>query len=165
MHGAEDGSRLLLDIARPNELFGESAFLAATRSDAAEALERTELMSWGFSEMIDLVTARPRLAMALLRAMAQRNAVYAGRIESLTNDSIDRRLARALLLLSQRVGTQEDGGFVSMIPLTQRMLSQYIGTSREIISHHMNRFRRNGYVDYSRRAIRLHPDSLKSLLD
>jgi CRP-like cAMP-binding protein len=166
MHTADDGSAVLLDIVRPNDLFGESAFIAVSEHrEGAKAIERTEVMAWAVSEMKELLTAQPRLAEVMLQVLAHRNALYARRIESLTIDSIDRRLARALLHLSERLGTQEEGGAVWMIPLTQRLLSQYIGTSREIISHHMNRFRRSGYVDYSRRAIRLHPKSLKSVLD
>jgi len=63
------------------------------------------------------------------------------------------------------LGIQGEGGPVWMMPLTHQMLSRYIGTSREIVSHHMNRFRRHGYVDYSRRGISLHLDTLKKVLD
>ena len=52
-----------------------------------------------------------------------------------------------------------------MIPLTHEMLSRYVGTSREIVSHHMNQFRKHGYVTYSRRGISLHRETLKTVLD
>ncbi len=115
--------------------------------------------------MEDLVTKRPRLAVALLQVLAQRNAEYTRRIESFAIDSIERRLARSLLRFSERLGTHEEGGSTSMMPLTQQMLSQYVGTTREIVSHHMNRFRKNGYVSYSRRGISLHRETLQSVLD
>jgi CRP/FNR family transcriptional regulator len=122
-------------------------------------------MSWTVSEMEDLVTRRPRLAVALLQVLVQRNAEYTRRIESFAIDSIARRLARSLLRLSERLGTQGESGPVWMMPLTHQMLSQYIGTSREIVSHHMNQFRKNGYVTYSRRGISLHRDTLRKMLD
>ncbi len=31
-----------------------------------------------------------------------------------------------------------------MMPLTHELLSQYVGTSREIVTHYMNQFRRQG---------------------
>jgi len=165
-HTAVDGTEVLLEIVRPDELFGESAFLQVTRhSERAEAIERAEVMSWPVSDMEDLVTKRPRLAVALLQVLAQRNAEYTRRIESFAIDSIERRLARSLLRFSERLGTQEEGGSTSMMPLTQQMLSQYVGTTREIVSHHMNRFRKNGYVSYSRRGISLHRETLQSVLD
>lgn len=163
---ANDGSEVLLDIVRPDDLFGESAFLQAPRRpERAEAIATAEVMSWSVSEMEELVTKRPRLAVALLQVLAKRNADYTLRIESLATDSIARRLARSLLRLSDRLGTPGESGSVRMMPLSHDMLSRYIGTSREIVTHHMVEFRRNGYVDYSRRGISLHRDTLKSVLD
>jgi CRP/FNR family cyclic AMP-dependent transcriptional regulator len=165
-YSAEDGTHVLLDIVRPDELFGESAFQEnARRSEVAEAIETTEVMSWTVTEMESLITKRPRLAVALLQVLAQRNVEYVLRIESFSTDSIAQRLARSLLRFSQRLGTQEEGGSVSMIPLTHEMLSRYVGTSREIITHHMNEFRKHGYVTYSRRGINLHSNTLKAVLD
>jgi CRP/FNR family transcriptional regulator, cyclic AMP receptor protein len=165
-HIAEDGTEVLLDIVRPDDLFGESAFLQAPRRlERAEAIQRAELMTWSVCEMEALVTKRPRLAVALLQVLAQRNAEYTLRLESFASDSIARRLARSLLRLSERLGTREESGSVRMMPLTHQMLSRYIGTSREIVSHYMSQFRRHGYVVYSRRGISLHRDTLKTVLD
>ena len=165
-HIANDGSEVLLDIVRPDDLFGESAFLQAPhRPERAEAIETAEVMSWSVSEMEDLVTKRPRLAVALLQILVQRNVEYTLRIESFAIDSIARRLARSLLRLSDRLGTPEESGSVRMMPLSHGMLSRYIGTSREIVTHHMVEFRKNGYVDYSRRGISLNRDTLKRVLD
>jgi CRP/FNR family transcriptional regulator, cyclic AMP receptor protein len=165
-HMAEDGTEVLLEIVRTDELFGESAFLdLPRRSERAQAIEKAEVMTWPISEMEELVTKRPRLAVALLQVVALRNAEYTRRIESFAIDSIERRLARSLLRFSERLGTQEESGSVWMIPLTQEMLSRYIGTSREVVSHHMNRFRKHGYVNYSRRGISLHRETLKTVLD
>lgn len=163
---AEDGSEVLLDIVRPEELFGESAFLdVPCRSERATALEKVRLMTWAVSEMEELVMQRPRLAVALLQVFAQRNAEFTRRIESFATDSIERRLARSLLRFSERLGTLEDDGSVRMMPFTHALLSQYVGTSREIVTHYMNRFRRQGYMSYSRHGIHLYRDTFKTMLD
>jgi CRP/FNR family cyclic AMP-dependent transcriptional regulator len=165
-HMADDGTEVLMDIARPDELFGESAFLdLPRRTERAQAIERAELMAWEVSEIEELVTKRPRLAVALLQVLAQRTLEYGRRIESFAIDSVERRLARSLLRFSERLGTPEESGSVWMLPLTQEMLSRYVGTSREIVSHYMNRFRKQGYVNYSRSGIRLHCEVLKTVLD
>jgi len=50
MHTADDGSAVLLDIVRPNDLFGESAFIAVSEHrEGAKAIERTEVMAWAVS--------------------------------------------------------------------------------------------------------------------
>lgn len=164
-HMAEDGTEVLLDIVRSEELFGELAFLEAPRrAERAQTVENAGVMSWTVSEMEGLVARRPRLGVALLQALVQRNAEYARRIGSLASDSIERRLARSLLRFSERLGTQKVSGGEWMIPLTHAMLSRYVCTTREVISHHMNRFRKHGYVDYSRRGISLHRDTLHKVL-
>ena len=163
---AEDGSEVLLEIVRPEELFGESAFLAAPRrSERATAIEKARLMTWAISDMEELVTRRPRLAVALLQIFAQRNAEFTRRIESFAVDSIERRLARSLLRFSERLGTVEEDGSVRMMPFTHALLSQYVGTSREIVTHYMNQFRKQGYMNYSRQGIFLYRDTFKTMLD
>ncbi len=163
---AEDGSEVLLEIVRPDDLFGESAFLdVSRRSERATAIETAKLMTWAVSDMENLVMKRPRLAVALLQILAQRNAEFTCRIQSFAIDGIERRLARSLIRLSERLGTPEENGTVRMMPFTHIQLSRYIGTSREIVTHYMNQFRRQGYVSYSRQGIFLYRDTLKTMLD
>ena len=89
---AEDGRELLLELVRPDELFGESAFIEdPSRFEKAMAIERAELMSWAVSDMEALVVRRPPLALALLQFLAQRNASLTRRIESLSIDTVERR--------------------------------------------------------------------------
>jgi len=162
----ENGDAVLLDVVRPDELFGESAFLdVQRRPDQAEALEKSKLMSWAIPDMEALVMKRPRLAVALLQVMAQRNADFAQRIESFSLDTIERRLARSLIRFSERLGAPEENGAVRMMPFTHEMLSRHVGTSREVITQYMTRFRRQGHLSYSRQGgIVLYLDSLKTVL-
>ena len=51
-----------------------------------------------------------------------------------------------------------------MAPFTHELLSQYVGTSREIVTHYMNQFRRDGYLRYSRKGIILYRDAFKEWL-
>ena len=153
-----DGSKALLEIVRPDELFGESGFLnPMDRRELATALEDARLMIWPISAVEDLVMKRPRLAVSLLQISAQRSLGFAEHIESLSADSIQRRLARSLIRFSGRLGTQDEHGSVSMMAMTHELLSQHIGTSREVVTSHMNRFRKQGYLDYTRKRIVLYP--------
>jgi CRP/FNR family transcriptional regulator, cyclic AMP receptor protein len=162
----EEGSEVVLEIVRPEELFGESAFFAVShRSEQATALEKVTVMAWPITDMEDMMMKRPRLALALLQVLAQRNAEFSRRIESLSLESIERRLARSLLRFSERLGKPEEDGSVKLMPLTHDLLSRYVGTSREIITQYMNRFRKQGYVSYSRNGIVLNGDVLKTVLD
>lgn len=162
---AEDGSEVLLEIVRPDELFGESAFLGIPRStERSVAIEAVKLMAWAVSDMEALITKRPRLAVAMLQIFAQRNAEFTRRIASFSIDNIERRLARSLILFSERMGSMEEDGSVRMMAFTHEMLSQYVGTSREVVTQHMNRFRKQGHVSYSRNGILVYRDSFEMML-
>jgi CRP/FNR family transcriptional regulator len=160
---AEDGSEVLLEIVRPEELFGESAFIDDPhRSEQAKAIGRAKVMVWAVSCMEELVMRRPRLAVALLHLLAQRNVEFTRRIESFSLDTIERRLARSLIRFSERLGIPEEDGAVRMMPYTHVLLSRYVGTSRELVTQYMNRFRKQGYLIYSRRGILVYRDALKA---
>ena len=71
---ADDGRQVVVDLYQTDEFFGESAFLSTpTRDEQALALESTKVMTWTTSEIEDIVTRRPRLAIALLQILVQRS--------------------------------------------------------------------------------------------
>ncbi len=163
---AEDGSDVLLEIVLPEELFGESAFVASPRAlEQATAVVDATVMAWPVSDIEDLLTRRPRLAVTLLQILSQRNAELIRRIESFSIDTIEKRLARSLIHLSERLGSPERDGCVRMMPLTHALLSRYVGASREIVTHHMNGLRRRGLVNYSRAGISFHCNTLRTVFD
>ena len=162
---ADDGHQVVVDIYQPDEFFGESALLNLPhRCEQATALENTRLMAWTAAEIEDIVTKRPRLAVALLQIQVQRTLDMTQRIESFSADNIARRLARSLIRFSERLGTLETDGSVHMSAFTHELLSQYVGTSREIVTHYMNQFRRMGYLQYSRRGIVMYRDAMHQWL-
>ncbi len=162
---AHDGNQVVVDIYQSDEFFGESAFLdLPRRSEQATALENTKLMTWTASEIEEIIFRRPRLAIALLQILVQRTIEFTHRIESFSVDNIARRLARSLIRFSERLGLPEEEGAVRMAPFTHELLAQYVGTSREIVTHYMNQFRRQGYLRYSRQGIILYRRSFEAWL-
>jgi CRP/FNR family transcriptional regulator len=162
---AEDGRQVVVDIYQADEFFGESAFLGkVNRAELAMALEGTKLMTWTTAEIEEISMRRPKLAVALMQLLVQRSVDFAERIESFSVDNIARRLARTLIRFSERLGLRSDDGSIQMIPFTHELLSQYVGTSREIVTHYMNLFRRQGYLRYSRKGILLYRDAMKEWL-
>jgi len=162
---AEDGRQTIVDIYRTDDFFGESALLGLPRMpEQASALEDTKLMAWTAADIGNISQTRPRLAIALLQIVVQRSLEYGHRIESFSMDNIGRRLARTLIRFSHRLGSAEPDGSYRMAPFTHELLSQYVGTSREIVTHYMNLFRRQGYLRYSRKGIILFRDAFDECL-
>ena len=163
---AKAEKQVVVNICRPPEIFGESALVnRPVRGEQAMVLENARIMSWTAAEILDLVTRPNHLGMALLEVLVRREAELTWRIESLAVDTIHLRVARSLVRLSGRIGTRQEDGSTRMAPLTHKMLSQYIGSTREIVTHHMVDFRRMGYLTYSRHGIVIYRDALIDWLE
>jgi CRP/FNR family transcriptional regulator len=159
---SDHGSQIVVDLYRPDELFGEAAFASQGHTpDQAVAHQKTTLMAWRAGDIEAMIMKRPQLAMALLQAFGLRALGFTERIQSLSADSIDQRLARSLVRFSERLGTLQTDGSVVMEPLTHDLLAQYIGTSRELVTCRMASFRRQGYLQYSRKGITLYREALQ----
>ena len=162
---ADAGHEVVVDIYQTDDFFGESAFLNLSHHcEQATAIEETRLMAWTNAEILSITSQRPQLGVALVQILAQRSARLCRRIESFGVDNVERRLARSLIHFSERMGTVESDGWVSTGSITHELLSQYVGTSREIVTSFMNHFRRNGLLRYTRKRITVNREALKNWL-
>ena len=162
---SREGRQIVVDIYQKDEFFGESVFLAGcVVEEEAVAMEPTKLMSWSLAAVADIMAREPKLGIALLQLLAQRSLNYRERLESFSLDNISRRLARNLIRFSDRLGKECEGGAIRIMPITHELLSQVVGTSREIVTHYMNQFRRKGYLQYSRREILVYRNALQEWL-
>jgi len=159
------GKEFLVDLYTTDDIFGGSGMLNVPDSaEEAVSFQKSRVMAWPVAEVEELIMRRPRLGIALLQVFGRRLTGLMQRAESLSFEPIDARLARSLVHFSERLGTAQPDGSVIMEPLTHELLAQYVGTSRESISVEMARLRKQGYVQYSRKAIVLYRDALKSWL-
>lgn len=155
----------IIDIYSPEEFFGESALLKMDLpAETAVAFVGATVMKWTTQEIECIAARRPQLAMALLQMAVKRSIDFTGRIESFALDNVGRRLAQAIIHFSQRFGHRIGDGSVEMIPLTHELLAEYVGTSRELVTHQMNEFREQGYLRYTRSGIWLYRDAMDDWL-
>jgi len=160
-----NAGRVLIDIYHAEEFFGEACLLQPECHETeAIAVEDSKVMVWPASELGELISKRGKLGIALSQALAQREMELSRRILSFSADTIECRLARSIIRFSEHLGSPADGGAVSMMPMSHAMLAEYVGTSREIVTHFMNQFRRQGYLLYSRRGIIVYPAPFKQWL-
>jgi len=151
---ARHGDQLVVDFYRTDDLFGDLGLLnPGTTDEQAVPHHKATLMSWSTEEVQEIVLRRPELGIALLQTFGRASRGLVDRIESLSCEPIESRLARALLRFSERIGIKQPDGSVLMEPITHELIAQYVGTSREVVTCHMTQFRRRGFVQYSRKMI------------
>ena len=146
---------VVCSIVHQGGLFGESALIGAEdRDESTLALDPVMLMSWTRGEIEQQVEANPRLGLALSRYLAQECLELNERMESLVVHKTPERVMLALAQFAHKAGVRTvDGASVRVESLTHQTLAEYVGTSREVVTFQLNRLRRLGLIDYSRKFI------------
>ncbi len=161
----EDGSQTVVDIFTTDDFFGESSLLGAGQSaERAMALDNVTLMSWTGTEIEEQVERQPRLGIALLQMLVKRTLDFEDRLQSFSLDKTPERVVRSLLRFADRLGASSEDGSVKIPALTHQVISEYVGTSREIVTFQMNYLRQKGFLRYSRKGIQIYADTLKDYL-
>lgn len=161
----DDRPETLLDVYVAGDFFGENCLLDFGRmGERVVALDRVSLISWSGLEITRAAESHPGFGLALLRILALRNLEHAERLRSLATEKTEERVARALLRFAARLGTREPDGTVRIRPLTHQSLSDYVGTSREVVTLCMNSLRQQGRLNYSREGIAVNPAALRECL-
>jgi CRP/FNR family transcriptional regulator, cyclic AMP receptor protein len=161
----ENGRQTVVDIFNTDDFFGESCLLSIARNlETATALDHVTLMSWEAAEIEDQVQKQPRLGLALMQMLVKRTLDYERRIQSFALDRTPERLICALLHFANRLGAQGEDGLVRIPPLTHQLISEYVGTSREIVTFQLSHLRQKGLLRYSRQGIDIYVDALRNRL-
>jgi CRP/FNR family cyclic AMP-dependent transcriptional regulator len=161
----DSGSQTVVDIFTTDDFFGESSMLGSTRySERAVALDNVTLMSWSTSEIEEQVERQPQLGIALIQMLVKRGLDHEDRLQSFALDKTPERVVRALLRFAERLGARTEDGSIKVPPLTHQLISEYVGTSREIVTFQMNHLRQKGYLRYSRKGIQVYADALREHL-
>jgi CRP-like cAMP-binding protein len=160
-----DGTQTVVDIFTSDDFLGESSLLGASQySERALALDNVTLMSWSSGEIEEQVERQPRLGIALLQMLVKRGLDYQGRLQSFALEKTPERVVRALFRFADRLGTATEDGSIKIPPLTHQVISEYVGTSREIVTFHMNHLRQKGLLRYSRKGIQVYTEALREHL-
>src|SRR6185295_14109012 len=99
---------------------------------------------WSLETVSARIAERPdgtELTLALIEMFGRRLCWYAERIAHFAQHLIHGRLAFALVRFADRFGVPAGDGWLEMPAITQEILAGYVGTSRELVTHHMNLLR------------------------
>ena len=149
-----DGRENLLSILGPGEMFGElSLFDPEPRTATATAVTDAKLLALSHDRVIGLVSAHPQTSLELLRRLAQRLRKSNEILADLVFADVPGRVAKALIDLGTRFGSQKDDGFYVNHDLTQEELAQLVGASRETVNKALADFASRGWVRLEPRAV------------
>jgi CRP-like cAMP-binding protein len=121
-------------------------------------------MSWTREEIEAQIEREPRLGLALAQYFVRQNLALQERIEAAALHNTPERVLLAFAQLAGLLGTPQPDGAIRVDSLTHQTIADYVGTSREIVTFQMNRFRKLGLIRYNRRHIDVYSHAVAEAL-
>ncbi len=160
---SSDGREVLVRVQGPGDMFGELAMFDPTyRTSNASAVTDARLAAIAHDDLRQVLADRPAIALLLLRELAQRLRIITDANTNLIFTDVPGRVAKALLELSDKFGTQQPDGILVSHDLTQEELAQLVGASRETVNKALADFAARGWIQLSAKSVvLLDPDRLR----
>ena len=144
---ADDGRENLITVMGPSDMFGELAiFDPGPRTATATAITEVDAASMDQAALRTWIADRPEIAEQLLRVLARRLRRTNNSLADLIFTDVPGRVAKQLLDLAMRFGTQEGGALRVTHDLTQEEIAQLVGASRETVNKALADFVHRGWI-------------------
>lgn len=155
-HTSPDGRENLLAVLGPGEIIGElTLFDPGPRSTTATAVSPVSLLYLDHSDLVTTLYNNPSMSKHMLRALARRMRRTNESLADLVFSDVPGRVAKALLDLADRFGTQTEAGIHVPHDLTQEELAQLVGASRETVNKSLADFVSRRWIQLEGRAVTL----------
>jgi CRP-like cAMP-binding protein len=129
------------------DLFGELCLAGyPLRVSTAVALTASSIRTIHKKKMLQMLRKQNKTSNSLVAYLVSSIKKYQDHVAELLTSSAEQRLARVLLRLAH---LDKNGPAVIEIPiLSHQVLAEMVGTTRPRVNLFMNRFRKQGFIDY-----------------
>ena len=130
-----------------NDFFGELCLAGyPLRVSTAVALTASSIRIIQKGKMLDILRKRNKASNSLVAYLLSSIKKYQDHVADLLTSSAEQRLARVLLRLAHL--DEKGPAFVEIPILNHQVLAEMVGTTRPRINLFLNRFRKQGFIDY-----------------
>ena len=145
-----EGDEFIVNTVAPGETIGEIGVLSAgPRSATIQATVPCELLVLPGSAVIDLISTRPGLAIALLSRLSNIVRRVTGVAADLVFLDLRQRVAKYLL------EHEESAARLARPSVTQAELAASVGASRQRVNACLRKFQDQGWIELARRGVRV----------
>jgi len=136
----EDGKEYIININKTGDFFGYLDLIKHDKyTESAAAMEETEISLVPKEDFVKLLNANRDVTSQLIKMLADNVSEKEEQLLNLAYNSVRRRVADAILLLSQK---QEDGS----ISILRDDLARIVGTAKESVIRMLTEFKEDGYI-------------------
>jgi len=147
-----EGKEQILHILGPGEPLGQVAVFAGASFPAnAQAIAVSRLLFFPRRAFVNLIRARPTLALNMLAILSNRLREFTVQIENISLKEVPARLASYLLYLSE----EQHNTARLQLTISKAQLASIIGTIPETLSRILNRMSAKKLIQVNGREIKL----------
>ena len=159
---SDEGKEAVVALHGKGDFFGEGCLNGQPlRLASAVTMGESAIMRFTKAAIVRVLRDEPKFAETFTAHLLARNArVEADLVDQLFNSS-EKRLARALLLMTNFGKEEMPQPLIANV--SQATLAGMIGTTRARVSTFMNKFRKLGFVEYNG-DMKVHPSLLNVVL-
>jgi CRP-like cAMP-binding protein len=140
------GKEFIIAFFGPGEIFGEVAVFEGKPYPAtAQVLTDSKVFGVKTEDFLQFLSKRPGIALGIINVLAGRLRDAQGRLKDFAGERVEQRLARILLMLSSKLGTE--------LPFTRQEIADMAGTTTETAIRIMSRLTKDGVIRSERGSI------------
>lgn len=157
---SQAGKEAVIGVLEPGQFFGTSGLNGnSSRISTVTAVTACVVTAIN-EEAMQMALHRPKFAQLFMAYLLEYNSrIEAEKVDLLFNSS-EKRLAQKLLILAH---AGEGAPQVIGPEITQEMLADMIGSTRQHVNHFLNKFRQLGFIKYNG-GILVMPPLLKAMM-
>jgi len=143
----EDGKEYIIDIFMDGDFVGYNDLIRDSKyAEGASALEDTDISLIPREDFVALLHANRDVASQLIKMLANNVTEKEEQLLNLAYHSVRKRVANAILLLSEKEGDTE-------INILRDDLARIVGTAKESVIRMLTEFKEDGYIEINDGAI------------
>jgi len=131
---------------------------------SAVALEDSTVGAVLSKKLVPFLKENPDALLSMIGGLASRLREMVDNIGSLAVQSVEKRVARFLVKLSDKIGEKNSDGIALRLPMTRQDLAEIIGTSFEVVERSLKKLREKGLIRVEGKKITiLRPRELRDI--
>lgn len=150
----QDGQQIIVRVVHPGDLFGfAKALQRVDYPGTATAACESVVLSWHTDLWPQFVEQNPYLAVSTMQTIGQRLEEAHTRIREMSTQEVERRVAHAVLRLSQQAGRKEGTGIRIDFPISRQDIAEMTGTTLHTVSRILSGWEAKGLVQGGRQKL------------
>jgi CRP/FNR family transcriptional regulator, nitrogen oxide reductase regulator len=149
-----DGTDVTLSVFTVGETVGLGAVISGDEyPGTCEVSDDAVVLAIPRSSFLELMASHGPLANRVINMLVHRLHEAHDHIRELSSERVERRVARTLLRLANKVGLKTEFGIKIDMPLSRQDLAEMCGTTLHTVSRILSEWQRLGLVDIGREQV------------